>query len=699
MSLHTLYKFLFLILLSYFVLSHSLANSVQADLLPEKAKTELLKGNWSQVFESLQEIKSENWNSIFVMVAAHAGLATNRNNDSLLLFMSASEQDLDAWLSWSKELLSHNQMNPVPLYLLGDALARKGHVTAAESCFTEALGLDSGFGLAWVARGAMRSLMGNTDEAYLDLMQAIIAEPSLADAYASLGCLEIMLRNAEGAEDAFNKALNLNPEFALAHNGRGCARYGLGRPDEASLDFDIASVLCPALVITEANRTFVLTMVAQKIDENLAKLEKPGIALVTRSQVLPSGLESIDFTNLKSTDEVFALADRYGYEPIFQAMALQKQDYVMRNKNLWQSAQQFESRILTANENVVSAEKLKVLKTAGTAVFYIVTGNVPGLVSHGVTTATKNILSKTAERHLPKSASEIFKTELAMIGKNNLLTSFDVAIQLIQNDNVLNSVSMQSEFSNLVRDRDKDINRIKQISNFEKALALQYDIKKAADDGFLTNPSSVKSAGMSAIFSSSQPWSQMIDLYRETSSKKPGYVVILEQDHVKSFAFQLMMNRAGICTTTIQSLNTNQLENLSKVLGANSIVGFKWDEDNIKHMMNPPPWLPPGGGGGMAAFSVISGQKDISNSSPLPSTPYVKNLESSIRLTVDLLIGPRSASTGFEALRPWMPKGNVGGVRTEDLDWIFVDKGDWPVMTFFSLLYEPPKETELYKKD
>jgi hypothetical protein len=50
--------------------------------------------------------------------------------------------------------------------------------------------------------------------------------------------------------------------------------------------------------------------------------------------------------------------------------------------------------------------------------------------------------------------------------------------------------------------------------------------------------------------------------------------------------------------------------------------------------------------------------------------------------------------TRFNSFKPWMPKGDAGGVDTKQLEWVFVDKGNWPVMTFFTLAYQPQQEQE-----
>ena len=56
-------------------------------------------------------------------------------------------------------------------------------------------------------------------------------------------------------------------------------------------------------------------------------------------------------------------------------------------------------------------------------------------------------------------------------------------------------------------------------------------------------------------------------------------------------------------------------------------------------------------------------------------------------VTLPLPTGFGSPTATWDWARPFSPRGDVGGVRTSDLEWAFVDKGDWPVVTFFTLAY------------
>ncbi|MCX7047717.1 MAG: tetratricopeptide repeat protein [Candidatus Sumerlaeota bacterium] len=242
-----------------------------------------LKEDWQSAAKSLKEIENTETDAHCRLLAAHVCLAQNHNNEALVLFLSAEEMELADWKKWTSALRVANPGNAVALYLHGDALARTGDLAGAETCFTQALEKNERLGLAWTARAVVRATQNRFDEAYLDLHRACEAEPTLAEAHAAAGCLEVLQCNAEGARDAFNEALKINPEFALAYNGRGCARYGLGQPDEAAVDFEMAQTLCPFLVVAEVNQGFVLAMVARQVDKHTPPSQKPGTAIETKS--------------------------------------------------------------------------------------------------------------------------------------------------------------------------------------------------------------------------------------------------------------------------------------------------------------------------------------------------------------------------------------------------------------------------------
>lgn len=171
-------------------------------------------------------------------IKGHALLALNQNNESLLLFLSVSnDSDRQTWMHWTEQIAQENSNNHVAFYLKGDALARLKQWDAAIQNFNKALKFNPEFVLALNARGVVYSCKKQWNNALEDFEKVCKLAPSFADAYASLGTLLILKKAPEGAFDAFEKALEYSPDYALAFNGRACAEYGLVKWEQANEDF------------------------------------------------------------------------------------------------------------------------------------------------------------------------------------------------------------------------------------------------------------------------------------------------------------------------------------------------------------------------------------------------------------------------------------------------------------------------------
>ncbi|GEM_PF-6213556 len=171
-------------------------------------------------------------------IKGHALLALNHNNESLLLFLSISDDSVCmTWRKWTESFSSRYSTNAVAHYLKGDALGRCGNYDRAIKSFAQALKYKPNFALALNARGAIYAYKKQWNEALADFEKACTIAPKFADAHASLGNLLLLKKAPSGAADCFNKVLPLFPEFALALNGRGCANFGEGFWAEATNDF------------------------------------------------------------------------------------------------------------------------------------------------------------------------------------------------------------------------------------------------------------------------------------------------------------------------------------------------------------------------------------------------------------------------------------------------------------------------------
>jgi hypothetical protein len=81
-------------------------------------------------------------------------------------------------------------------------------------------------------------------------------------------------------------------------------------------------------------------------------------------------------------------------------------------------------------------------------------------------------------------------------------------------------------------------------------------------------PAQIASPPAGLVFSSGQPWSQMPDLLKEVlpSVRSRGPVVLVNQDPVKTHAFERMLNNSGINTVVAPPVNEDQLKHLGGAL-------------------------------------------------------------------------------------------------------------------------------------
>jgi tetratricopeptide (TPR) repeat protein len=657
------------------------ATPLWAESLPEQAQQALLKGDWAGVLAVLEKSDIKDADVPCRMVAAHACLATNRNNHALILFLSVTAPDeLGNWKAWTKPLAEKHPESPVSNYLHADALARAGDMFAAEEAFTRAIERNANLGPAWVGRGTVRALQGKKDEAYMDLLKATQVQPNLADAHASLGCLEVMLQNAEGALEAFNEALRIDPNFALAYNGRGCARYGLGKPDEAFLDFEMANTLCPALVMTEANQSFVLAMVARKVDEKMPRLQKPGTTLTTRS-------EARERVSLLDPTKIQATFERDGPDTVLHNLYQIRNDLIGQITDIHNWTKQNERAIEWDNGIIIATEYGKAA-TAALGVGRAVRSGFQAFLTHtGISLGEEGIRSGFGQ--LPEPAPRVARMVTSSIAWNAVKgAGFDPRGFLFQGAQEMarEMVTTRQKVGDgmcrtaataglMLRDVDRAIQNVQEVK-----------LAKQLQSG--TVPSS-RLTGLN--FTSAQPWSQMPELLNDLTVGKnlSGPALLVAQDPVKSYGFQRMLENKGIRTVITSPVDSKQLAELGNVLKPSAVVGFPRDLDDIQRKIMPlrklePFFKPPDkfGGAGVGPSIPITRQ---ANTFSFPGT-------GGKIVTLPMPSGFNTPSATWNSFKPWTPKGHVGGVRTKDLEWVFVDKGNWPVMTFFTLAYSPTKQ-------
>lgn len=241
--------------------------------VPQSIRENLLAGNWEATRQAMIRDDVSASDPVNRLIAAHACLATNHNNESSRLFLlTRSESAAKRWETWTTEVLREKPGNAIALYLAADAKVRRGDLVNASALFDKAIEVQPDMGLAYNARGVMKIYKGEMESAFSDFVLAAQLCPNLADAHTNLGNYAV-LREASadmsGNSDLppairhYDQALTLNPTFAQAYNGRGCLLFGAGRFEHAADDFIQAHVLVPELAITKLNESFALVRAAE----------------------------------------------------------------------------------------------------------------------------------------------------------------------------------------------------------------------------------------------------------------------------------------------------------------------------------------------------------------------------------------------------------------------------------------------------
>ena len=195
--------------------------------LDERLEEAILAEDWEKVVSMLP--KDDEWNlpATLRLVKGHACLATNRNNESLCLFLSAtSKEELQEWQEWSQDFATKYPASPIAHYFKGDSYARLEQWNLAISNFNIALKMDPNHPLVLNARGVAYANKNELAKARVDFQKAIsTSDGQLSDAYANIGVLRIQKKSGiKGALRAFDKALEISPNFAIALHGKACLK-------------------------------------------------------------------------------------------------------------------------------------------------------------------------------------------------------------------------------------------------------------------------------------------------------------------------------------------------------------------------------------------------------------------------------------------------------------------------------------------
>jgi tetratricopeptide (TPR) repeat protein len=229
---------LFNTLLEWMALGASVALAEQITNITEPLEEAILAEKWEKVVRLLSDVNEPNLPASLRLIKGHACLATNRNNESLCLFLNSSSQaDLLEWKEWTNSFTVKHLTSPIAYYFKGDSNARLRQWDQATANLNTACVIEPNHALVLNARAVFFAHRGMMERARADIEKTLkITQGRLADAWANLGYYWIQRQEgAEGAIRAFGKAIELSPNFALAFHGRGCANLVLGK-QEAKYD-------------------------------------------------------------------------------------------------------------------------------------------------------------------------------------------------------------------------------------------------------------------------------------------------------------------------------------------------------------------------------------------------------------------------------------------------------------------------------
>jgi len=256
---------------------------------PDPALEEaILAENWEKIVRLLPEEMEPNLPAPLRLVKGHACLATNRNNESLCLFLGASsEVDLRDWEEWTQTFVRDNPGSPIVYYFRGDARARLKDWDQTLSNFDTALSIDPNHVLVLHSRAVAMALNRRWDDAREDLRSCRRLAPRFAEAHVSWGTYIVRRRtDPKIALAAFDLALKYSPDYVLALNGKGSMETIIGDLERAAEHLqrahDLAGgCLSDAVPMIGVNELVLAARMNEEIEKNIARATgiEPGMTL------------------------------------------------------------------------------------------------------------------------------------------------------------------------------------------------------------------------------------------------------------------------------------------------------------------------------------------------------------------------------------------------------------------------------------
>jgi tetratricopeptide (TPR) repeat protein len=307
--------------------------------VPREVEQLILAQKWEAVRTTLTADNSKARDPVARLLAGHACLATNRNNEAMVLFSTLREPEAaQTCVNWAQQFAKEHPDSAVAHYLMGDALARAGQLKSALVSFDRALTIDSGDVLALSARGVARAISGEQNGALEDLAKATTLRPDFADAHANLGGLWVMRRAVSGAMASFDHALAESPDFILARHGQACVLVAQEEWDKAEALFEQCSAYLPIADIAVRNlsnlKSLRVAAIVRETGAASASGEPPGTTIEVRSLAERMKADLATKTPEQATFYLQDLTRQHGVNLVAQATQIVKNDIVTQMRSL-----------------------------------------------------------------------------------------------------------------------------------------------------------------------------------------------------------------------------------------------------------------------------------------------------------------------------------------------------------------------------
>jgi predicted O-linked N-acetylglucosamine transferase (SPINDLY family) len=195
----------------------------------------------------------------------------------------------------TKKLIKKHPNVPTLLNILGFALHKQGHLSAAVINYEQAIFIDPKFVFAHNNLGNVFKDLGKFNEAISKYQDSIKLNPNYAEAYYNQGLVYKKLYRYNKSIESFQHALKIKPRYLDAYFDLGQALVSVGQFEEAIKNFQKVIDLKPDLSLAYNNIFFTL-MYMEKDNHNfflsLAKKFRSSIKNIDKNLLLKYQFEN-----------------------------------------------------------------------------------------------------------------------------------------------------------------------------------------------------------------------------------------------------------------------------------------------------------------------------------------------------------------------------------------------------------------------